>query len=383
MIAGLLPALGSGLGELAATGQVSRLLDGYLTPYLDAFEGLTYFSYLDETLAEFTDDARLRARVRVRATRAGTTRARRAVTLPWQEAAELRRCAVLRVFQITGVIPAVLARARFGVPYVTTYGFWYGALSRGGPRRLLKRVVERIGLARADAVIVTTESLRRRAARVARRTELIPNGVDVRRFRPAEVPPHEAGGLRRVLYVGRFSEEKNLGALVEAVALLRGRARVRLVLVGAGPLEAGLRAEAARRGVDVDFPGVVRHDALPALYAAADAFVLASFTEGHPKALLEAMSTGLPCVVSDCDGNRSLVSDGVTGLTFDPHRPDALADALGRALDDAALAASMGKAARELIVERYDLGALVAREIALLTSVARAGPSPRHDRTPA
>jgi glycosyltransferase involved in cell wall biosynthesis len=311
--------------------------------------------------------------VRVRPARAGTSRARRALTLPWVEAAELRRCAVLRVFQITGVIPAVLARARFGIPYVTTYGFWYGALSRGGPTRLLKRVLEHVGLTRADAVIVTTESLRRRAARVARRTVLIPNGVDVRRFRPPEEPPLEAGPSRRVLYVGRFSEEKNLAALVEAAALLRGRTPVRLVLVGAGPLEGRLRAEAARRGVDVEFPGVVPYDALPPLYAGADAFVLASFTEGHPKVLLEAMSAGRPCVVSDCDGNRSLVTDGVTGLTFDPHRPETLADALARALADPVLAASLGKAARDLVVERYDLGALVAREIALLAEVARTG----------
>jgi glycosyltransferase involved in cell wall biosynthesis len=148
---------------------------------------------------------------------------------------------------------------------------------------------------------------------------------------------------------------------------------VELVLVGAGPLEARLRAQARAAGVRADFRGVVDQRALPAVYAEADAFVLASFTEGHPKVLLEAMSAGLPCVASACDGNRSLVSEGVTGLLFDPHRPDELATALGRVLHDDALAARLGGEARALAVARYDLAGLVAREIALVREVARKG----------
>ena len=121
----------------------------------------------------------------------------------------------------------------------------------------------------------------------------------------------------------------------------------------------------------VEFLGVVEQAKLPAVYASSDVFVLASFTEGHPKVLLEAMSCGLPCVASDCVGNRSLVTDGETGLLFDPHRPEDLAACLRRVLDDPALAARLGKAGRALVAERYDLSLLVAREIALVQSVAR------------
>ena len=56
MTVGLLPALGGGIRELAAGGQAPRLIDGYLRPYTAAFGRLTYFSYVQETLAEFTDD---------------------------------------------------------------------------------------------------------------------------------------------------------------------------------------------------------------------------------------------------------------------------------------------------------------------------------------
>jgi len=372
MTLGLLPALGGGLRELARTGQASRLVDGYLRPYAAAFDRLLYFSYLAESLAEFTDDPALLARAWVLGPGRPMSRARRAVTLAWAHAPELRHCAALRVFQVTGVIPALLANARFGVPYVTTYGFWYGRLSRPGPTRLAKAVVERVGLRRAAAVIATTEELRARAAALNSRVELIPNGVDVVRFAPAP-GRRRRDAVRRVLYVGRFSPEKNLSALVQAAARLRDRVPLTLVLVGAGPLEAALREEARAAGVHAEFPGVVDQPRLPAAYAAADAFVLASFTEGHPKVLLEAMSAGVPCVASDCVGNRSLVTDGVTGLLFDPGRPEALAAGLERVLTDEALGAALAKAARELVVARYDLAALVAREIALLRAVGGAG----------
>jgi glycosyltransferase involved in cell wall biosynthesis len=75
-------------------------------------------------------------------------------------------------------------------------------------------------------------------------------------------------------------------------------------------------------------------------------------------------------VASDCEGNRSLVVDGHTGLLFDPARPEALATCLERVLGDAALAESLARAGRSLVVERYDLRVLVAREIELLQRVA-------------
>jgi glycosyltransferase involved in cell wall biosynthesis len=366
---GLLPALGGGLGALAATGQVSRLLGGYMARYVRAFDRVRYFSYLVESLGDFTSDPALLAGVEVVAPARRVGRGRRAVTLPWSEAPRLRECRVLRVFQVTGTVPAIIASARFGVPYVTTYGFSYTQLSRPGPGRLLKAAVERVGLRRAAAVIATTEALRARAARVSQQVHLVPNGVDTSHFAPPATPP-KRGRVARVLYVGRFSAEKNLETLIAAVAILTRRHPTRLVLVGAGPLHPRLRDQARAARLDIEFPGVVPQERLPAVYAGADAFVLASFTEGHPKVLLEAMATGVPCVASSCEGNRSLVVDGKTGLLFDPRRPEELAAQLGRVLEDAALAEALSRAGRTLVTSRYDLGVLVASEIALLRRVA-------------
>src|SRR5215468_1140824 len=266
---GLLPALGGSLTELRRTGQEARLLDGYVRRYVEAFDGVSYFSYAPEQLADFTADRRLLERVSLFAPSGPGARARRAWAIPREHGAAIRACAVLRVFQITGVIPALTARWRFGVPYVTTYGFWYGQLSRPGAKRVLKALVERVGLRHAAAVIATTEELRERAARLATRVELIPNGVDVSLFTPA--PPRSRPGRPRILYVGRLSPEKNLATVV----------------AGPGPLRQSLEAEGKKLGVAVEFPGVVEQAKLPALYRSADAFVLASFTEANPRARSE------------------------------------------------------------------------------------------------
>jgi glycosyltransferase involved in cell wall biosynthesis len=368
---GLLPALGSGIGELRRTGQASRLIDGYLKPYARAFSRVWYFSYLPEALADYTDDGDLSDAVGLLSPARTRARLLRAIEMPARHRREFRRCAVLRVFQLTGIVPALLARASWGTPFVTTYGFWYARLARTRTSRLAMRALERVGLTRAAAVIVTTEELRAHVATIAPadRIHLIPNGVDLGLFAPA---PRRAN-RGSILYIGRLSEEKNLSALVQAAGALRGRVPSRLVMIGAGPLRERLETEARTAGVTVEFPGVVDHREIPRWLGGADAFVLPSFTEGHPKALIEAMAAGVPCVASDCAGNRALVRDAGAGLLFDPRDPAGLATALERVLTDDTLASALGGRGHDLVARDYDLARLVQREIELLRRVARRG----------
>src|SRR5204863_269880 len=84
---------------LTEAGQLSRLLDGYMRPYADAFGEVLYFSYLPESLEEFTSDPALLRRVRVFAPAQPMSRGRRALTMVTAHADEFRRCRALRVFQ--------------------------------------------------------------------------------------------------------------------------------------------------------------------------------------------------------------------------------------------------------------------------------------------
>jgi len=375
-VIGVLPALGGGLTDLARTGQHDRLLRYDLAHYADEFDEVRYFSYFDERLEDFTADARLRAAVRLYPRRLRVGRHLYALLLPLVHRRALAECDALRVEQFTGVLPAVLARALGGVPYVVSYGYDYDAVARvRGPawKPLYFAWLRRVAIPRAAGLILPDADLgvRLRARWPGVRALDLPNGVDAEHFAPGERAADPGGG-RVVLYAGRLSVEKNLLTLVEALARV-GEPDVRLVLVGDGPEAARIRARASARGVDVVLAGVVPNHAMPRHYRAADCFALPSLTEGNPKALLEAMACALPCVVSDRGGNRRLVADGETGLRVDPEDPGALAAAIGRVLRDRALAARLGKAARERVLAAYDVHRLLGAEVRFVAGCARPG----------
>jgi glycosyltransferase involved in cell wall biosynthesis len=369
MIVGLLPAVRDGLGALARTGQHSRLIDGYLRPYARAFDELRYFSYLDESLDSFTADRELLARARV-FPGGGVHPWLYAFSMVRRHGRAMSECSVFRVFQVTGALPAVLARRRWGVPFVTTYGFHYERLARSPLSRLLRGIVARLGVRAAAAVIVPTAELRDAvAARGAATVHLVPNGVDTRRFVPE---PGSLDARPTLLYVGRLSAEKDLGTLLEAAAKLQPRFDLAVVMIGDGPARTPLAARAHALGVRLTLVPFVDHGDLPRHYRRAWAFVLPSLTEGHPKVLLEAMSCGVPCVASNVGGSRAIVTDGETGLLFEPGDADGLAARLEHVLSRPDERRRLGDRARAAVVERYDLTSLVAGEIDLLRRVAGA-----------
>jgi glycosyltransferase involved in cell wall biosynthesis len=168
-------------------------------------------------------------------------------------------------------------------------------------------------------------------------------------------PPRTGEHPRRVLlYVGRFSPEKNLERLLRAWArLVRDRTcpPARLALVGYGPLEESLRGLASelRLWNTVEFRGPALQQELPAVYRGADALVLPSLREPWGLVVLEGMACGLPVAVSNlCGCARDVVSDA-TGVTFDPCSDEDLLSALRDLMSrPQAQLESMGCAASEV-----------------------------------
>ena len=159
-----------------------------------------------------------------------------------------------------------------------------------------------------------------------------------------------------VLTVGRLVWDKAHDVLLDAFARLDGELNGwRLSIVGDGERQPDLEIQAERLGIArrIDWHGVVPDP--HRFYRAASVFVMPSRVEGQPNALLEAMSCGLPVIVSNgAPGLLELVEDGKTGLVVPVNNPEALADALRRLTHNGELRKRMGAAARERVAE-YDL----------------------------
>jgi glycosyltransferase involved in cell wall biosynthesis len=376
-VLGMLMLMGGGLRDYVQNGQLDNLFRYHLPGYLRTFERISFFSYLDERIEDYTDDPELRARVTVWPRRAHVSHKVYAAMLPWVYRAQVRECTVFRVLQATGALPAALARAVFGVPYVTTFGYRYAEFAKiqgGRFKAPAVALLERLAVRCAAAVIVTTDAMRDHVMHLGRSSDvvLIPNGIDTSLFSPARpsAAPGRRGTERRALFVGRLEPQKNLPMLLEALAIVRRRHDVRLTLVGEGALRDALVEKARALQVPAIFAGVVPNETLPTYFQDADVFVLPSLAEGHPKALLEAMSCGLACVVSGCQGNRSVVTPGVTALVHEVSDVEGLASALTRVLEDDGLRAALGSSARADVIHRFDIEATLQATGALLREVA-------------
>ncbi|MCC6971928.1 MAG: glycosyltransferase, partial [Phycisphaerales bacterium] len=208
---------------------------------------------------------------------------------------------------------------------------------------------------------------------------LIPNYVLEPERHAAEAggPASRERGL--LLYAGQLSSRKRVDLLIDAVALLaRAGRRVMLEIRGDGPERAALEVRAANLGAPVWFGSRIRHVELLDRMRTCWAFVQASSLEGHPKTLLEAMSTGAAVVaceapgVSDCDA----IERERTALLA---RPDAasVAGQVARLLDDPGLCARIGTAAAERVRWACSLGAVLdleraAHNEAIERAIARA-----------
>ena len=173
------------------------------------------------------------------------------------------------------------------------------------------------------------------------------------------LPAHAGGGrAARVICVGRLSPEKGQAGLLEAFAMLASNYRgLELIIVGDGPESDQLHAIAEQLGIgdSVRFAGRLGEQASLDEIAKADVLVVASFMEGLPIVLMEAMAIGTAVVASCIAGIPELVHDGESGLLFTPSNWDDLADCIRRLLDDRALRQKLALRARGRIAEEFDV----------------------------
>lgn len=233
-----------------------------------------------------------------------------------------------------------------------------------------RRVVSRLLAARTDRLAAVCQDAARRfadkAGISASRFAVLYNGVDTRRFCPAADRARERAELGidpdtlLIVTVANFSPVKDHKGLLDALARLSpGAPKLRFLFLGEGPLRAALEAQVRALGLDdrVAMPG--SSDRVARYLAVADFCILPSRLEGMSNAILEAMACGLPVIARAVGGNPELVVDGHTGLLCPADDVPALAEAIGRLIDNPELRRDMAVAARQRAESVFSIEAMM------------------------
>ena len=251
-------------------------------------------------------------------------------------------------------LPTLRVGHDLGIPVVyEVRAFWedaaadHGTTTEGSMRYRLTRAMETYAFQHADAVTTICEGLR--ADIVARgipsgKVTVIPNAVDIEKF-PLGNPPDESlkaslgsKGMRVLGFLGSFYAYEGLDLLLNALpAILQQAPDVRILLVGGGPQEANLKAQAQQLGIadKIVFSGRVPHEQVNRYYDLIDLLVYARHSMRltelvTPLKPLEAMAQGKIFIASDVGGHKELIRDGETGVLF---RAGDVADMVRKILD--------------------------------------------------
>jgi PEP-CTERM/exosortase A-associated glycosyltransferase len=294
-------------------------------------------------------------------------------------------------------LAAERAARRHGIPVVYEIrAFWEDAAVENGAGRAgslkyrLTRELENRAVAEADAVVTICRGLRDDL--VARgfpgdTITIVPNGVDLTLF--GDPPPRDAPlasklGLAKgpvIGFIGSFYDYEGLDVLIAAMPALIARVpAAKLLLVGGGPMEAALKAqaEASPAASAIRFVGRVPHDEVERYYSLTDVLAYprkaSRLTElVTPLKPLEAMAQGKLVAASAVGGHRELIADGVTGALFGPDDPQACADALASLLADKRGWPALRKAARRHVAEHHDWARNIQRYLGVYQALLQPG----------
>ncbi|MDE2276159.1 MAG: glycosyltransferase, exosortase A system-associated [Burkholderiales bacterium] len=286
---------------------------------------------------------------------------------------------------VLNALPALRVGKRLGIPVVyEVRAFWedaavdHGTTSEGSLRYRVTRRLETHALHHARHVFTICEGLRIDiAARgiAADKITVIPNAVDIGTFEPGGQPDEALksrlglAGATVVGFIGSFYAYEGLDLLLQALpALLQQQPALRLLLVGGGPQEAALKAQAQQLGVAdrVVFTGRVPHAEVQRYYDLIDVLAYPRHSMRltelvTPLKPLEAMAQGRLLVASDVGGHKELIHHGETGWLFKAGSATALAEAITALLAQRERWPGLRRAGREFVERQRNWAASVAR----------------------
>ena len=286
----------------------------------------------------------------------------------------LMRSDILKTNQIRGSEIPIWLKKYLGKKLVVRCGYLYSVFAEryvnNGKVIAAAYRLERNAFEAADICVVPTARDRDRVVEKhsipKKKIRVVPNYVDVNSFRPFREAREI---LFDLVFVGRSGLQKNLLSLLEALAKLKRRnKKVRLLMIGNCSSDSKLIEIAEDKQLSVEFIGNVPNNQLPNYLNQATAFIIPSNYEGHPKALLEAMSCALPCIGADVEGIRDEIKHKETGYLCSTDS-ESIADAIQKLLADKSLQHEMGGNARRYIEENYSLERVLEMELDVIREV--------------
>lgn len=359
---GILLPLGSSLEDMRRHGQDVRFVHQYLRYYSSKFDKIYLFSYKKEAYSGLPSNCKLVC------PKKKIHRYLYGLVLPFLNSNEYRDCDVFRCFHPSATVPAIAGKLFWGKKFVFNYNYDYSAWARVEGKAFLEpfiKLLAWIAFKSCNHVFVADEKMAAYVGKLLSKKNItiVRNGADVNLFKPREKKPSK---IKVVLSVGRLEPQKNYLQLIEAIAFLKSRPK--LIIVGKGSLKSTIEAEAKKRKVELKIIPVVPNDQLPSIYNQADIYVQPSLMEAPVKTLLEAMSCGLACVATNVPGIKDVIIDGENGLLAELTAKD-IAQKIGKLLSDIKLTRKLGKNARDLILEKYNLEKMLNIEYGILSGI--------------
>ncbi len=318
-----------------------------------------------------------------------------------QQVAERVRPDILHAHSpVLNAIPALRVGKRLGIPVVYEIrAFWedaavdHGTTTQGSLRYFLSRWLETRAIKRADHIFTICEGLRADIANRGVSTTkitVIPNAVDIDAFEPGGQPDlnlKASLGLDDasvVGFIGSFYAYEGLDLLISALpAMLKRRPEVRLLLVGGGPQDGALKAQALKLGLSdkIIFTGRVKHSEVQRYYDLVDVLAYPRHSMRltelvTPLKPLEAMAQGRLLVASDVGGHKELIKNGLTGVLFKAGDANALAQAVVKLLASSETWSALRRAGRQFVEEERNWTVSVANYKSAYSRLAKSAPAP-------
>lgn len=286
--------------------------------------------------------------------------------LPWLHAPLLLRSDIIKTNQTSGAEIALRAAQKWNKPLVARFGYMHSfnvEQQSGYESNPAKhaRYIEETVFTQAQAVIGTTERLcnevRDRFPQAS--VYQVPNYVDTEHFAPLPIPK-----AVDVTYVGRLHPEKNVQALLEAIEHQDVTCRI----IGGGEQFEQFQERFGTLNGRLEFVGQVAQADLPRYLNETRIFVMPSFYEGHPKAVIEAMSSGVAVIGTDVNGTREVIEHGVTGWLCGTDS-DSMRSAIATVIADDGLREIMSENARDYVLTHYNLDYIAEQEYRVIQDV--------------